>query len=333
MFQENEAIDAFESKADLEEVIEPGLPIVDAHHHLYDMRPLNTEFQQKVYLIEEIMKDINGSGHNICQTVFAQGYAYHRADGPEEMKVVGETEFAHGIAAMSRSGLYGETRLCTGIFSHADLRGGVRAEPVLEAHVRASENFRGIRAGYPSDLNETFLEGFRLLAKHNLTFDFATFDCERLRGLMKLASANPDVSIIVNHLGGKIDVNSSKKEINRWKACVASVAACSNTFMKLGGAQMRVQEWEPAYHMNRIDKPLNSDQFLELLYPYYLFCIDTFGPERCMFESNFPVDRECVSYRALWNLFKKIANKAGATDNDKKSLFSGTAASVYRLEL
>ena len=142
MITENRTIDEFQSRAPLEEVLEPELPIVDAHHHLWDLRPLArgavSLFQQKLYLCEEIMRDINDCGHNIVQTVFAQCGAFYRADGPEEMRVVGETEFVHGIAAMSRSGIYGDTRLCTGIFSAADMRMGAAVEPVLVAHMAAS---------------------------------------------------------------------------------------------------------------------------------------------------------------------------------------------------
>ena len=332
MFTENKTIDEFEARAEVEEVLEPELPIIDAHHHLWDLRPTSMFFQQKVYFCEEIMKDISESGHNIRQTVFAQCGAFYRKDGPQEMRVVGETDFVHGIAAMSRSGIYGDTRLCTGIFSAADMRVGAAVEPVLEAHMAASEYFRGIRTGFPSDLNDAFLEGFQVLAKHNLSFDNWSPDYERLPTLARLADLNPDVTVIVNHLGGQIDTQAGKDEFDKWKAGIEAVAACPNTVMKLGGAQMRVNDWEPAYHMNQCDKPLDSDEFLELLYPYYQICLDAFGPDRCMFESNFPVDRECISYRTLWNLFKKIADKAGASDADKASLFSGTAARAYRLD-
>ena len=336
MITENRTIDEFQSRAPLEEVLEPELPIVDAHHHLWDLRPLAqgpvSLFQQKLYLCEEIMRDINNCGHNIVQTVFAQCGAFYRADGPEEMRVVGETEFVHGIAAMSRSGIYGDTRLCTGIFSGADMRMGTAVEPVLAAHMAASEYFRGIRTAFPSDMNEMFLEGFALLGKYNLSFDNWSPDFDRLPQLAELASRNTDVTVIVNHLGGQINIEAGSDEFGRWRACIDAVAGCPNTVIKLGGAQMRIGDWEPAYHMNQCDAPLSSDEYLELLYPYYYHCIEAFGVERCMFESNFPVDRECISYRSLWNLFKHIAEKAGASEGDKRELFSGTAARAYRLD-
>ena len=316
-----------------EDVLEPDLPIIDPHHHLWDMRGEQAPWEQKVYLCEEMAEEIRTSGHNVVQTVFAQCGAFYRADGPEEMRCVGETEFVHGIAAMSRSGKYGSARLCTGIFSTADLRLGAAAEPVLEAHLAASPNFRGIRSPFPSDLNAEFQEGYALLGKHNLSFDNYSPDYERLPALAQLANAHPEVPIIVNHLGGKIDPDASPEAIARWQACIDSIATCPNAVMKCGGAQQRVGlDWEPPFHMHqRKEGPLGSEEICELLYPFYRYAIEAFGPDRCMFESNFPVDKECVSYRTLWNLMKRIAWKMGLSETEKASIFSGTAARVYRL--
>ncbi len=148
-YPENEALERWLSQETAETVLEPELPIIDPHHHLWDIRSTTMEphasFQQKVYLCEEITNDIQAAGHNIVQTVFAQCGAFYRADGPDEMKCVGETEFVQGIAAMSRSGIYGATRLCTGIFGTVDLRLGTGAKPVIQAHLAASPNFRGDR--------------------------------------------------------------------------------------------------------------------------------------------------------------------------------------------
>jgi L-fuconolactonase len=334
-YSENETIDAFVARQVPEEVLEPDLPIIDPHHHLWDIRPFTTEpyvsFEQKVYLCEEIMTDINNSGHNITQTVFAQCGAFYRADGPPEMKCVGETDFVNGIAAMSRSGIYGATRLCTGIFSTADLRAGAAVEPVLEAHLAASPNFRGIRSAFPSDLNGTFCDGYAVLAKHNLAFDNYSADYERLPTLAKLANRYPGVPVIVNHLGGTVDAQAGGDAFEHWRKCILEIAACPNAVMKLGGAQMRAGAWVPEFHMHNVNTPLSSEDFCELLYPYYIAAIEAFGPDRCMFESNFPVDRESISYRTLWNLFKRIAAKAGLSEDEKASVFSGTAARAYRL--
>ena len=331
----NAAINGWLAGETPETVLEPELPIVDPHHHLWDIRRADTEplasFQQKVYLCEDITTDISNAGHNVVQTVFAQCGAFYRADGPEEMRCVGETEFVHGIAAMSRSGLYGSTRLCTGIFGAADLRPGRIAEPVLVAHMDASPNFRGIRSAFPGDLNAGFLEGFALLGKYELSFDNYSPDYRRLPVLASLANKNPEVPVIVNHLGGRIDPGAGPQVFADWRKNIDVIAQCRNAVMKVGGAQQRVGTWEPPFHMNQREAPIGSEELCELLYPYYRHVIEAFGPDRCMFESNFPVDKECVSYRTLWNAFKRIAAKAGLSESEKTSMFSGTAVRVYRL--
>jgi L-fuconolactonase len=331
---ENNEIDTWLAREEPEEVLEPALPIIDPHHHLWDMRRARLDpdsFRQRLYLCDEISRDITTSGHNVVQTVFAQCGAFYRADGSAEMRCIGETEFVHGIAAMSRSGIYGETRLCTGIFSTADLRLGAAAEPILEAHLHASEYFRGIRSAFPSDLNETFLEGFALLGKHDLSYDNWSPNYLRLPRLADLAKKFPETTIIVNHLGGRIDPAATDSEIAEWRRCIDAVAACPNTVMKLGGAQMRIGDWEPPYHMQQSEQPKNSEFFCKTLLPWYQYALEAFGPERCMFESNFPVDRECLSYRACWNLFKRISASMGLSEAEKTAVFSGTAAKAYRL--
>lgn len=331
----NEAIETWQAREAPEAVLEPDLEIVDPHHHLWDLRTFTVEphfsFEQKVYLAHEIMADLDDGGHNVVETVFAQCGAFYRADGPEPLRCVGETEFVHGIVAMSRSGIYGDARLCTGIFSTADLRAGAAVEEVLEAHMAASENFRGIRSAFPSDLNATFMDGYRMLAKHGLSFDNFSPDVSRLPTLAELANAVPDVTVIVNHLGGTIDPNASEDEIAHWRASIDAVAACPNAVMKIGGAQMRVGPWEPPFHMNQRETPIGSEELCDLLYPWYEYALERFGPGRCMFESNFPIDKECVSYRTLWNTFKRIAARAGLSASEKADVFAGTARRAYRM--
>jgi len=334
-YDANLPLERWLAKETPEAVLEPELVIVDPHHHLWDIRNFTIEphasFEQKVYLCEEIVDDIRNSGHNVVQTVFAQCGAFYRADGPEEMRCVGETEFVHGIWAMSNSGIYGPTRLCTGIFGSADLRLGAGVEPVLQAHLAASPNFRGIRTVFPGDLNDTFLRGYGLLGKYGLSYDNWSPDFDRLPVLARLANTNTDVTVIVNHLGGRVDPDATPDEMARWRAGIDAVARCSNTVMKCGGGQMRVGPWEPPYHMHRCAAPMGSEALCERLFPFYQYAIEAFGPDRCMFESNFPVDKECVSYRTLWNLFKRIAGRLGLSASEKAEIFGGTAARVYRL--
>jgi predicted TIM-barrel fold metal-dependent hydrolase len=332
----NAAIDDWLAAETPEEVLEPELPIVDPHHHLWDLRSFTSQphasFEQKVYLCEEMTADLNDSGHNIEQTVFAQCEAFYRADGEESLRCVGETEFVAGIAAMSRSGVYGPTRLCTGIFASADLRMGAGVEPVLAAHLSASDNFRGIRSAFPSDLNDNFLEGYQRLARHQLSFDNYSPDYTRLETLARLASRVPDVPVIVNHLGGHIDPEASRDDVQRWRAGIDAVAKVPNVYMKCGGAQQRVGSWEPPFHMQQRKVPISSSELVEQVGPFYRYAIDAFGPQRCMFESNFPVDKECVSYRTLWNAFKLMAADMGLSDGDKAQIFAATARAVYRLD-
>ena len=336
----NEALDRWLAQEDPEPVLEPDLPIVDPHHHLWDLRAMPTapfpSFEQKVFLCEEMSEEIAQSGHKVVQTVFAQCFAFHRADGPEALRCVGETEFANGVAAMSRSGIYGPARLCTGIFGTADLRLGKDVEPVLRAHVAASTNFRGVRffGAVPPQHESAFLEGCSVLASHGLSLDHYSPDGAHLRDLTRLAGAQPDLTIIANHLGGgRIDPDAGDDAFGAWRAHIDALARRKNVVMKLGGAQMRVGEWKPRFHMHRRAKPIGSEELAESLYRWYHHALTAFGPERCMFESNFPVDKECVSYRTLWNAFKRIAAKAGLSAADKTQVFSGTAARAYRLTL
>lgn len=320
-----------------EEVLEPDLPIIDPHHHLWDIRTFITEphtsFAQKVYLCEEIINDIRESGHNVVQTVFAQCGAFYRAAGPQEMKCVGETEFVQGIVAMSNSGTYGDVRLCAGIFGSADLRAGAQVEEVLQAHMAASPNFRGVRTAFPSDLSESFMQGYAILGKYQLSYDNYSPDFERLPGLARLADANTDVPVIVNHLGGTVNPDAPAQVAERWRLSIDAIARCPNAVMKCGGGQMRVGNWQPPFHMHERATPIGSEEVCELLFPYYEYVINAFGPDRCMFESNFPVDKECISYRTLWNAFKRIAARLGLSETEKAAIFGGTAAKVYRLSL
>ena len=313
-----------------EEVLDPELPIVDPHHHLWDLRKFTVQphrdFLQKVYLTEEFSNEILKSGHKITHTVFAQCAAFYRKEGPEELKSVGEVEFANGVAAMSASGLYGDTQICAGIFSYADLSLGKQVKKVLESLQNASTNFRGIRSPFPSDLNSEFLDGFKILEKMGLTYDNYSPDYTRLLKLAELAATHPEVTIIINHLGGRIGLNE-----NEWRDCLEKVSKQKNVYLKLGGAQQRVNDWEPVFHRNQRSQPISSDELYERLGKYYVKAIELFGLEKCMFESNFPVDKECVSYRTIWNFFKKIASNLNLSEAEKERIFSGTAKSVYQL--
>jgi L-fuconolactonase len=323
-----------------EPAIEPDLPIVDPHHHLWD-------HPGSRYMLDEILRDTN-SGHRVFATVFVECMSMYRGDGPESMRPVGETEFVNGIAAQSASAQYGDTRIAAGIVSFADLTLGDAVVPVLEAHIAAAPmRFRGIRhaGGFdaspdvrnshtnpPADLYESkkFRDGFGRLSGLGLTFEAWQYH-PQMPAVTALAKAFPDTTIILNHFGGPLGIGpyeGRRAEIfGAWKANIADLAQCPNVVVKLGGINMPVN----GFGWHRLPSPPTSDQLASATRDYYLHTIDKFGPRRCMFESNFPVDRVSCSYAVLWNTFKKIA--AGFTRDEKAQLLCRTAAEVYRLKL
>ncbi len=320
-----------------EVALEPRLPIIDPHHHLWD-RPGNR------YLLEELVADTRA--HNVRQTVFVECTSMYRASGPEEFKVVGETEFVQGIAAMSASGRYGETRVAAAIVGSADLRLGDRVQPVLEAQIAASpQRFRGIRhraawadrtvvPNQPADLadhvllDSGFRKGYAYLRQYGMTFEGWVYHTH-IADLTDLARAFPDTTIIFNHLGGPIGIGSyagRRDEIfAAWKPAVAALAKCPNVVAKVGGIQMVVN----GYGWHERKRPPTSDELLNANKDWYRYTIEQFGPGRCMFESNFPVDKLSCSYTVLWNQFKKLTQ--GFSADERAAMFHDTAMRVYRL--
>jgi len=321
-----------------EEIIEPGLEIVDPHHHLWD-RPGNR------FLINELLAD-TGSGHNITQTVFIECGSMYRADGPVEMKPVGETEFVNGTAAMSASGHYGPTRLCRGIVGYADLRLGDAVARVLEAQIAAGDGrFRGVRHSVTWDASDvlakartdppkgqmfdpTWRAGFARLAPLGLTFEAWLYH-PQLLDLADLARAFPQTTIILNHVGGPIGIGPYKDKkaetLAQWTAGITEVGKSQNVVVKLGGLGMTFGMFD----FYAREKPPSSTDLETAYRPYIETCIAAFGVDRSMFESNFPPDGASSSYPIVWNAFKRVA--AGYSASEKAKLFSGTAKRVYRL--
>jgi predicted TIM-barrel fold metal-dependent hydrolase len=322
-----------------EEIIDPDLPICDTHHHLWGYRD---EWVEKRYLMDEIQKDLQ-SGHNIVSSVFIECRAMYRADGPDEMKPVGETEFVNGIAAMAASGLYGKTRIAAGIVGAADLRLGAPVRAVLEAQIAAAPaRFRGIRrtgawdpdpriaraSGPGTYLDPKFREGLAELAPLGLIFE-GVCRHPQLAEFVDLARALPDTAMVLNHLGGVAGIGAyagKREEIFvEWQDRIAELAACPNIVMKLGGINMDYSGF--GWHEN--PKPPTSQELCDATRRYYETAIEHFGPDRCMFESNFPVDKISCSYQVLWNSFKRMTKSYSADERAK--LFHDTAARVYRL--
>ena len=339
-YRNNADLAAWLAKRPSEAALEPELPIIDPHHHLWD-----TEHRGR-YFLPELLADISG-GHNIVSTVFLECQAMYRAGGPVEMRPVGEVEFVNGIAAMSASGQYGPCRVAEAIVGHADLTIGARVRDVLEALIAAGNGrFRGIRHGVSHDPNEaiakfisrfvpphqladaTFRQGFAELAKLGLSFESWQYH-PQLPEAVDLAHAFPDTTIILNHVGGVLGVGpyaGKRQEIlASWRKDISALAKCPNVNVKLGGLGMS----SFGFGFEHQDAPPSSAELAEAWRPYVEHCIEAFGPERCMFESNFPPDKQSCGYTELWNAFKRLTS--GASAAEKKALYSGTAARVYRI--
>ena len=323
-----------------EPILEPDLPIVDPHHHLWDRPGWR-------YLLDELLAD-TASGHNIVATVFVQARAMTRAAGPVEMRPVGETEFVNGVAAMSASGIYGRTRHCAGIVGHADLTLGSRVESVLAAHICAGGGrFRGIRHTSAWDADNSILnpayspprgllgdskfrEGFAVLGRLGLSFDAWLYH-PQIDEIGDLARAFPQTKIVLNHVGGPIGIGAyagkHKQVFPGWAASIKALAACPNVHVKVGGLGMRMG----GFGFHEQPEPPSSEMLANTWRPYIETCIDAFSPSRCMFESNFPVDKGSYSYAVFWNACKLLTK--GASDAEKADLFRGTATRFYRLDL
>ncbi len=326
----------------LEDIIEPDLPIVDPHHHLWDRGGHR-------YLLDELLSD-TASGHRIIATVFVDCMAFYRASGPAAMRPVGEVEFANGVAAMAASGAYvkryGATLANAAIVSHADLTLGVAVAPVLHALIAAGGGrFKGIRhaGGWdaspevrnshtnpPQDLyaDPVFRAGFAQLAPLGLSFEAWQYH-PQLPQVLALARAFPDTAIVLNHVGGPLGVGpyagQAEATFARWRQDMLALAACPNVTVKLGGLGMQIGVFD---HFNG-PRPPSSQQIADAWRPWIATAIEAFSPGRCMFESNFPVDKVSSGYAVLWNAFKRLA--VGASADEKTALFSGTASRVYRL--
>ena len=322
-----------------EEIIDPARPIVDSHHHLWDR-------DGQRYLIDEIRSDI-ASGHNVIATVYVEARSMYRARGPEAFRPVGEVEFATGAAAMSASGGYGPAAVCAGIVGHVNLLLGEGARAVLEAEIAAGQGrFRGIRhsAAWDADadvagmyatrpkgllLDSTFRKGFACLAPLGLSFDAWLFH-PQIGELNDLARVFRDTRIVLDHCGGPVGMGSyaNRREENFpiWKSSILEIAKCPNVVVKLGGLAMRLLGHD--FHERPL--PPSSEELAAAWRPYIETCIEAFGAERCMFESNFPPDKGQCSYQAIFNAFKRLA--APCSEAEKTALFSKTAIDFYGLE-
>ena len=326
----------------VEPALEPDLPICDPHHHLWDGRADRVEPR---YFLDELEAD-TGSGHNIVSTVFIEARAMYRADPPMELRPVGEVEFVQGIAAQSASGMYSRTKAAHGIVGHANLHLGAEVRRVLEALQAASPNrFKGIRHGvswdphpeipivgaYPMPdqlLSDDYRAGARVLADMGLSLDVSLLH-PQLPQLVDFANAVPDLTIVLNHVGGLMRTgpyaDNPDEVMANWRAGIAAAAQCPNVVIKLGGVGMP----RLGYDFHQRETPVGSEELAAAIEPVMRHCIEQFGPSRCMFESNFPVDKESFSYCVMWNAFKRMS--ADFSPDERADMFHGCAARAYRV--
>lgn len=319
-----------------EPALEPDLPIVDPHHHLW-VRESNT------YLLPELLADL-ASGHNVRATVYEECRSMYRVDGPDEERSLGETEFVTGVAAMGASGTFGPARVCARMVGNVDLRLGPRSGELLARHVAASGGrFAGVRLSTAWDASDRihkvvptsgvlrepgFRAGFATLAPLGLVFDAWVYH-PQLEEVAELAAAFPDTSIVLNHVGSPIlggPYAARRDEAFReWRTGMAAVARQPNVSVKLGALPIRLT----GGGIPKRDAPPDSKEVAAAWRPWIETSIELFGAGRCMFESNFPVQKRWCSYGVVWNAFKRLAAEASA--GEKAALFAGTASRIYKV--
>lgn len=341
-----------------ETILEPDLPIIDPHHHLWDLRPMLPAFPEPQhdfikaiagaahYTFDQLYADLT-TGHNVVGTVFMECGAFYRMDADDALKVVGEVEFVNGVAAQSASGLYGPLRACAAIVGHADLTLGANVTRTLDALDAAGNGrFCGIRhqGAWDADpqvlgapfhapdglyASDSFRAGFAEFAKRGLTFDAWVLE-PQISDVTSLARAFPDQKIVLDHCGTPLNIASYRGTLHanfdRWRHAIHELATCENVSVKLGGLAMAFcglpEDGPAAGH--------GSEHLAALWRPYIETCIDAFGTNRAMFESNYPVDRWGASYPVLWNAFKRIT--AHHSESEKAALYAGNAARFYGIE-
>ena len=325
-----------------EPTLEPELPICDPHHHFWDLRLQSIPYQR--YLLHELNADIY-SGHNVRSTVFLEARSMYRPDGPVELRPVGEVEFVQGLAAASASGVYGPCRAAAAIIGHADLKLGANVAPVLDALQAASPNrFRGIRHNvtWSPDpelenresegilANSNFREGAKVLMQKGLSLD-VMISFPQMSEVADFARAVPELPIILNHIGAlsRVGIYATREEEVRafWRDGIAAVAACANITLKLGGMGMPRMGFD--WHTRAV--PTGSEELAADMSPWMNYCIEQFGPDRCMFESNFPPDKVSFSYNVMYNAFKRLSS--GYSPSERAAMFHDTAAKIYRIDV
>lgn len=321
--------------------IEPGLPIVDAHHHVY------ASYADKFfYPLEDFQRDMN-SGHRIIGSVYIEAYeSGWRTSGPEALRPVGEVELAAGIGSKPVPTATGDSAVAAAIVSHADLTLGDAVEEVLQAQLAVAqgrlrgvrhrlaavegpvEQFHPVRRELHVMRDASFRRGVARLARLGLSFDAWVYHTQ-LDELIELADAFPDTRIVVDHVGGPIGVANFRPRraevLREWEANLRALAMRPNVVMKIGGMGMAVL----GFGFENGERPPQAQAIVNAWKPLIDVCVDVFGTSRCMFESNFPVDKQSCSYVELWNAFKLATQ--GWSQQERGDLFYRTACRAYSL--
>ncbi|QBS40705.1 amidohydrolase [Nocardia sp. CS682] len=323
-----------------EEILLPDLPIIDPHHHLW----YHPGFR---YLLEEFTAD-TGSGHNVIGTVHIECMSAYRTDGPTELRPVGETECIAALAAADDAA-GGPTRVAAGIVGRADFALGADiVDNVIEHHLAAAQGrFRGLRfaaswdasadikLSHPDSRPHLLAEPAvracaRVVADRDLALDLWILS-PQLADAAELAEAMPELRLVLDHCGAPLGfgpyATDRAAHFATWARGIREVAQRPNVVCKLGGLLATAA----AFDYRTAAAPPSSEELAALWRPWFDTCVEAFGPDRCMFESNFPVDKMGTRYATLWNAFKRLA--AGASDTELAALFAGTARRTYRLAL
>jgi L-fuconolactonase len=314
-----------------EAALEPDLPIIDTHFHFLDLPGFR-------YMGADWEAEHASCGHRIVGSVYAEAQTGYRSEGPEALKPVGEVEL---VVRESR----GRPGMAMGIVGHADLLLGDAVTETLAAQVEAGEGrFKGIRYALASDPDPAIAvhhrppadwstdarihAGLRVLQRMDLSFDSWAFFHQQDR-IAALAREHADLNIVALHCGGLLGygpyAGKADEVFQAWRANMTQLAACPNVNVKLGGTFGRLA----AYDYLNTEVPEPSTALAAAARPYLLTLIDLFGPGRCMFESNYPVDTVFSGYGVLWNTYKRVT--ADFTENEKIAMYGGTARRVYRL--
>jgi L-fuconolactonase len=329
--------DEYLARALPEAALEPDMPIIDPHIHFWHL------WEDYPYFLPDYARDLKASGHNVEASVFVECKSMYRADGPEHLKSVGETEFA---AAMAASGKYTTSRVAAGIVAYVDLTQGELTSAALDAHIAAAGGrLRGIRQLGKWDADprvkghfsapraglyreEIFGRGLDEITRRGLSFDASVFH-PQLPDVAAMARAHPDANIVLIHTGSPVGHSSyagrEAENYAAWIAGIKEVATCPNVSLKMGGILINVASFD----YTTAETPPTSEQLVDLWRPYFEPCIELFGPSRCMVSSNFPVDKAGFGYGAMWNMYKRLTAKYSA--DERAMMFSGTAKRIYRV--